>query len=113
MTISGTSAKNLNEFEEALFDCSGWLSPRKLYDLLAAAGTVGHYHEALGRDILEKAGRGKFKMFQGETDGRSECRDEASKLAQAEKSANTTDSLPLRLMSLAKSSNKEGNAVAC
>ncbi|KZV67695.1 hypothetical protein PENSPDRAFT_736398 [Peniophora sp. CONT] len=101
-TISGTAAKNLAEFEEALFDCSGWLSPRKLYDLLSAAATVGHYHEALGRDILEKAGRGKFKMFQGETDGRSEGKDEAAKLAEAEQLANDADSLPLRLLSLAK-----------
>lgn len=92
----------MTEFEEALFDCSGWLSPRKLYDLLAAAGTVGHYHEALGRDILDRAGRGKFKMFQGETDGRSEGKDEAMKLAQAEQLAKETDSLPLRLLSFAK-----------
>ncbi|VDB96538.1 unnamed protein product [Peniophora sp. CBMAI 1063] len=101
-TISGTAAKNLTEFEEALFDCSGWLSPRKLYDLLAAAGTVGHYHEAFGRAILEKAGRGKFKMYQGETDGRSEEKEDAAKLAQAEQLADETDSLPLRLLSLAK-----------
>ncbi|KAF9265897.1 hypothetical protein L218DRAFT_986073 [Marasmius fiardii PR-910] len=69
--ISGTTAKNLEEFEKILFGGRGWLSPLKLFCIIAYAGTVGHYHEALGSQLLKKAGLDKFISFKDEADGKT------------------------------------------
>jgi hypothetical protein len=100
--VTGTSAKNLEALDEALFGVTAWLSPLKIYTLLAAAGTVGHYHEALGRDILKQAGLGKFKAFAGEDDGRAKEAEEATALADLEKDAVDDVALPQRMLLLAK-----------
>jgi hypothetical protein len=65
--ISGTTAKALEELAEELLGVTGWLSPLQLYRLLSAAGTVNHYKEELGSNIVSKAGLGKFKAFEGES----------------------------------------------
>ncbi|KAE9397371.1 hypothetical protein BT96DRAFT_921563 [Gymnopus androsaceus JB14] len=82
--ITGTTAKNLEEFEETLFGGSGWLSPLKIFQLVAYAGTVGHYHEALGGSLLNKGGLEKFKLFKDEHDAKELGTAEAKILADAE-----------------------------
>ncbi|KAF9077165.1 hypothetical protein BDP27DRAFT_599502 [Rhodocollybia butyracea] len=78
--ITGTTAKNLAEFEEMLFGGSGWLSTLKVFQLVAFAGTVGHYNEALRGSLLKKGGLEKFKLFKDETDGKSALRTADDKL---------------------------------
>jgi hypothetical protein len=72
--IKGTTNEDLDSLANALFGCSGWLSPKKLLTLLAAAGTVNHYGEQIASNTLKKAGMTKFKLFEGETavDGASD-----------------------------------------
>ncbi|KZP27888.1 hypothetical protein FIBSPDRAFT_853071 [Athelia psychrophila] len=67
--IKGTTAANIQEFEQSLFGSDGWLSPLKVFHLLCAAGSVLHYKEENGGTV-KKAGD-KFKFFQGETNGKA------------------------------------------
>ncbi|KAH7311896.1 hypothetical protein BKA65DRAFT_600801 [Rhexocercosporidium sp. MPI-PUGE-AT-0058] len=41
----GTTASNISEFENTLFACSNWLSPRLIFNLLCAGGTATIYQE--------------------------------------------------------------------
>jgi hypothetical protein len=74
--IKGTTDKDLDSLANALLGCSvsGWLSPKKLLTLLAAAGTVNHYGEQIASNTFNKAGMTKFKLFEDETavDGASD-----------------------------------------
>ncbi|KAL0570395.1 hypothetical protein V5O48_011553 [Marasmius crinis-equi] len=106
-SMSGTTAKNLEEFEDTLFGGSGWISPLKTFHIIAYAGTVGNYSEALGGQLLKKGGLDKFKFFQDETDGKelaSKDLEKVRELYQEVKSKDKKDVLtcvPQRLLALA------------
>ncbi|CAE6467820.1 unnamed protein product [Rhizoctonia solani] len=58
----------LKQFEKTLFATEGWLSPRKMADILLAAGSVKQYHEVdteAAVSLLDK-----FQYFPGETTGK-------------------------------------------
>ncbi|KAF9000387.1 hypothetical protein BDZ89DRAFT_1082289 [Hymenopellis radicata] len=99
--ITGTTAANLGDFEEALFGQTGWLSPLKTFQVVAYAGTVGHYHEAYGGQLLSKGGLDKFKLFQEETDGKEFWDRESPLYAQKEEKEG---SVQMRLLGLARNS---------
>ncbi|KAF8597790.1 hypothetical protein BDV93DRAFT_527188 [Ceratobasidium sp. AG-I] len=79
----GTTAANLRRFEKPLFGCEGWLSPRKLTDLLFAAATVLHYDEP--DDETAKTALERFRFFRGESDGQDALAPELARLARLEK----------------------------
>ncbi|KAK1231245.1 hypothetical protein PQX77_005650 [Marasmius sp. AFHP31] len=118
-TISGTTAKNLEEFEETLFGGTGWLSPLKTFHIIAYAATVGHYHEAVGSQLLKKGGLDKFKFFKDETDGKETAdkdvdSEEIKQLAQEVRSKDNKDVLvcvPQRLLSVSKDSSSDNQSI--
>ncbi|KIK59462.1 hypothetical protein GYMLUDRAFT_245148 [Collybiopsis luxurians FD-317 M1] len=106
---TGTTAKNLEELEEGLFGGCGWLSPLKVFQLVAHAGTVGHYHEALRASLLNKGGLSKFKLFKDETDGKEMGTAEAKALTDIEAKLGNDGEIciPQRLLLLAKGNEQK------
>ncbi|KAF8875197.1 hypothetical protein CPB85DRAFT_1311113 [Mucidula mucida] len=96
---TGTTAAKLGIIEEALFGQTGWLSPLKTFQVVAYAGTVGHYNEACNGQLFSKGGLDKFKLFEGETDGKELWDVEGPLFAQREKKEG---SVPMHLLGLAK-----------
>ncbi|KAG7086409.1 hypothetical protein E1B28_002364 [Marasmius oreades] len=94
-SISGTTAKNLEEFETTLFGAAGWLSPLKMFHIVAHAGTVAHYQEALGSQLLKRAGLDKFKFCKDETDGKALADKEAVKFKELWEELKTKGDKPI------------------
>ncbi|KAB5588609.1 Peptide-n4-(N-acetyl-beta-glucosaminyl)asparagine amidase A [Ceratobasidium theobromae] len=75
----------LEMFEELLFGTKGWISPKKIADLLLAAGTVKHFDE-VDVEAPERFKR-KFKYFQEESTGKKYTQ-ERKLLTELEKTYN-------------------------
>ncbi|KAB5588608.1 hypothetical protein CTheo_7948 [Ceratobasidium theobromae] len=77
------SEADLGLFEELFFGTKGWISPRKLADLLLAAGMVQHFNEF---DVeTPEDFKYKFRYFQGENMGRRPLIQERNLLVELEK----------------------------
>ncbi|KAE8454461.1 hypothetical protein EG329_000084 [Mollisiaceae sp. DMI_Dod_QoI] len=66
---TGTTAANMAEFEDTLFACSGWLSPRLMFNLLCAGGTATLYQEDTTSHV--SSARNKFKLYNDEKEDAS------------------------------------------
>ncbi|CAE6504945.1 unnamed protein product [Rhizoctonia solani] len=72
----------LKLFEKSLFGTEGWLSPRKMVDILLASGSVLQFHE---RDIEAAVSLlNKFQYFPGENTGKRALAPELKRLILAE-----------------------------
>ncbi|CAE6467109.1 unnamed protein product, partial [Rhizoctonia solani] len=75
--------KNVKVFEEPFFGTKGWISPRKLVDILMAAGTAllhGETDTEAGEHLQHK-----FDYYQGEKSGKGMFAKERTQLTQLEK----------------------------
>ncbi|KAG8689525.1 hypothetical protein FRC09_012393 [Ceratobasidium sp. 395] len=96
-----TTAAKIKDFEEPLFGCKGWLSPLKLTHIFFAAAGVMDFNEAVV-DVA-KSTLAKFKLFQGENDGKDMLKQELEKFAQLEKElGEDMNCVPQRLLLLAQ-----------
>ncbi|CAE6405949.1 unnamed protein product [Rhizoctonia solani] len=100
--------ENIKKFEEPLLGTNGWISPRKLVDVLMAAGTA-----LLHRELDTEAGehlQHKFDYYQGEKNGKGMFAQERKRLTELEKVEKEHDKLdktrevcvPERLLLLAR-----------
>ncbi|CAE6467826.1 unnamed protein product, partial [Rhizoctonia solani] len=100
--------ENIKKFEEPFLGTDGWISPRKLVDILMAAGT-----SLLHRELDTEAGehlQHEFDYYQGETAGKgafAQERKQLTKLEKVEKEQGKLDKtrevcVPQRLLLLAR-----------
>ncbi|CUA70515.1 mitochondrial protein [Rhizoctonia solani] len=81
--------ENIKKFEEPFLGTNGWISPRKLVDILMAAGTA-----LLHRELDTEAGehlQHKFDYYQGEKAGRGIFAEERRHLTELEKAEKELD----------------------
>ncbi|CAE6468878.1 unnamed protein product [Rhizoctonia solani] len=81
--------ENIKKFEEPFLGTNGWISPRKLVDILMAAGTA-----LLHRELDTEAGehlQHKFDYYQGEKAGRGVFAEERRQLTELEKAEKELD----------------------
>ncbi|EUC61985.1 hypothetical protein RSOL_411760 [Rhizoctonia solani AG-3 Rhs1AP] len=79
----------LKQFEKSLFGTEGWLSPRKMTDILLAGGSVLQYHEVdteAAVSLLDK-----FQYFPGENTGKRALAPELKRLTMVETSLPRSD----------------------
>ncbi|KAG8708376.1 hypothetical protein FRC11_006532, partial [Ceratobasidium sp. 423] len=72
----------LKQFEKTLFGTEGWLSPRKMADILLAGGSVLQYHEADTEAAVSLLN--KFQYFPGENTGKRALAPELKRLTLME-----------------------------
>ncbi|CAE6468870.1 unnamed protein product [Rhizoctonia solani] len=72
----------LKRFEKSLFGTEGWLSPRKMVDIVLAGGSVMQYHEADTEAAVSLLN--KFQYFPGENTGKRALTPELRRLALIE-----------------------------
>ncbi|CAE7184485.1 unnamed protein product [Rhizoctonia solani] len=100
--------ENVKTFEEPLLGTKGWISPRKLVDILTAAGTAllhGELDTEVGEHLLHE-----FDYYQGEKSGKGIFAKERRQLTQLEKVEKAKDKkdparevcVPERLLLLAR-----------
>ncbi|KAG8735017.1 hypothetical protein FRC11_003513, partial [Ceratobasidium sp. 423] len=83
--------ENIKKFEEPFLGTNGWISPRKLVDILMAAGTA-----LLHRELDTEAGehlQHEFDYYQGETTGKGAFAQERKQLTELEKLEKEQDKL--------------------
>ncbi|KAH7345413.1 hypothetical protein B0J17DRAFT_624578 [Rhizoctonia solani] len=78
----GTTLANIKSFEKVLFCTEGWISPRKLTEILFAAANVMGYRER--DDTTPKSVLEKFNYFDGETNGKNLLTEELKSLVALE-----------------------------
>ncbi|CAE6405963.1 unnamed protein product [Rhizoctonia solani] len=72
----------LKQFEKLLFGTEGWLSPRKVIDILLAGGSVLQYHESDTEAAVSLLN--KFQYFPGENTGKRALAPELKRLTLIE-----------------------------
>ncbi|CAE6467121.1 unnamed protein product, partial [Rhizoctonia solani] len=72
----------LKLFEKSLFGTQGWLSPRKMADILLGGGSVQQYHEADTEAAVSLVD--KFQYFTGENTGKRALAPELKRLTLME-----------------------------
>ncbi|KAF9265898.1 hypothetical protein L218DRAFT_986074 [Marasmius fiardii PR-910] len=106
MDSKDVTAAQLGGLERCRFGGEGWLSPRKIFEVIAYAGTVGHYEEELRRQLLKKPGLDKFKFFNDETDGKKALTKEEKKAKWVNSAPTGVEKdgvcVPMHLLALAK-----------
>ncbi|CAE6354710.1 unnamed protein product [Rhizoctonia solani] len=100
--------QNVKNFEEPLLGTKGWISPRKLVDILMAAGTA-LLHKEVDTEAAEHL-QHEFDYYQGEKSGKGIFAKERKQLTQLEKAEKAKDKkdasrevcVPERLLLLAR-----------
>ncbi|KAF8761812.1 hypothetical protein RHS01_01219 [Rhizoctonia solani] len=76
------SETTIKQFEKTLFGTEGWLSPRKMADILLASGGVLQYHEADTEAAVSFLN--KFQYFTGENTGKRALAPEIKRMVLGE-----------------------------
>ncbi|ELU36336.1 hypothetical protein AG1IA_09638 [Rhizoctonia solani AG-1 IA] len=96
------SETTIKQFEKTLFGTEGWLSPRKMADILLASGGVLQYHEADTEAAVSFLN--KFQYFTGENTGKRALAPEIKRmvLGEPDTPANSPYCVPQRRLWLAR-----------